>query len=686
MAFFIKSRHTVYLLSVFFAAYSIIALTYINRNNSDLKNEFAHHAVVISDDIWALNKEGANAYLQLVAYKDHFSSIRVSIPGDPSYLNVDSPPLSGLFGLLEKLNLIWKRQLSSAIEYKGQLIGHLFGTKYVRTFFPLVNILIFMLFGLLLVVFVISQAAGNKMLKKQVEERSLHLRRTRKRFQDLINMLPEMVLETDTDGFIIYGNDTARTNLKLTPGEFFDFLDFIDAKNRAQVQQEFQKSLEGSNSHLLECNMVVKNGKMIPVLLRISPVHRDDEVSGTLMIAIDITRHREMEKQLQQDQKMKTIGIMAGGVAHDLNNILSGIISYPEFLLLDLEKNSEMRKPLEAIRQAGLDAARVVSDLLTVARGTAVDTETTNLNDLIVHYLDSPDFKQLTQQYPHITVTTFLAEKLPSVDCSPIHIRKCLMNLIRNGFEAISSEGTIEIRTAQSPALPDSCVSATTTSCILSQSPPHDDYVRISICDTGIGIDPQEIEQIFEPFYSKKVMGRSGSGLGLTVVRNTVCEHGGSINVRSGNDKTCFDIYFPGIESMVPSRTEQKNWREFLGHGQTVLVIDDEYRQRIIAQKLLETLNYKVVTVSSGENAVEYLKNNPTELLLLDMIMSPGLNGRRTYEQILKHHPDQRAVIVSGYAEDDDVEATLKMGASSFVAKPYTLERLGSAIYNTINP
>lgn len=209
-------------------------------------------------------------------------------------------------------------------------------------------------------------------------------------------------------------------------------------------------------------------------------------------------------------------------------------------------------------------------------------------------------------------------------------------------------------------------------------------FSKIIITDTGEGIPHKEIQHIFEPFYSTKVMGRSGTGLGLTIVWNTMQDHDGTVQVVSSEAGTTFELYFPSINSKVAEKVENKNWRDYLGSGESILVVDDEPRQREILNRLLNSLQYKVITVSSGEEAEDYLQTSTVDLVVLDMIMSPGQNGRITYQNILKTHPYQKAIIASGYAKDEDVQATLKLGASEFIAKPYTIEQIGSAIYKTL--
>jgi CheY-like chemotaxis protein len=252
------------------------------------------------------------------------------------------------------------------------------------------------------------------------------------------------------------------------------------------------------------------------------------------------------------------------------------------------------------------------------------------------------------------------------------------MNLIINGVEAIAGKGMLTLITGNH----DRNLPLSQDKRDLSKG----NFTKIAIHDNGSGISPQDMEHIFEPFYTKKVMGRSGTGLGLAIVWNTMRDHGGTVNVISNEQGTTFELYFLSVETEIAPLPEKRDWKSYKGKGETILIIDDEQRQREIASQLLTSLDYSVQTVSSGEEAVEYAKYHTADLLVLDMIMPPGQNGRMTFEKILQIHPNQRAIIASGFAEDDDVQATLAMGAKAFIAKPYTLDQIASAIHSTLHP
>jgi PAS domain S-box-containing protein len=397
----------------------------------------------------------------------------------------------------------------------------------------------------------------------------------------------------------------------------------------------------------------------------------------------DLTKEKQLEEEkhavelrLHRAQKMEAIGLMAGGVAHDLNNILTAITGYPELLLLQLPAESDLRKPIEAIKESGNRAAAVVADLLTVARGVAMSRVTANMNSLVMEYLDSPEYHQLHSINQHIQYRKNLTTGLPNLSCSPVHIKKCIMNLVTNAAEAITEQGSITLSTTT--VVPDHKWAKENG---LLQM----EYIVLTIADTGTGIPQENIEHIFEPFYTKKVMGRSGTGLGLAVVWNTVEDHDGKIFVESSKKGTRFQLYFPVSDKENIIHTTNDTPEHYLGKNEHILIIDDEAILLDIASQMLQTLGYTVDSVRSGELAIEFLKKNSVDLLVIDMLMEPGMNGRHTYEEILTFLPDQKAIIVSGFSESDDVKATLKLGAGGFIKKPYSMDQLGRKVKEVLS-
>ncbi|MBW1825251.1 MAG: response regulator, partial [Deltaproteobacteria bacterium] len=374
-----------------------------------------------------------------------------------------------------------------------------------------------------------------------------------------------------------------------------------------------------------------------------------------LQIATDITRiknleeeRKRVEEQLLHAQKMEAIGTLAGGVAHDLNNILSGLVSYPDLLLMDLPQESPLRKPILTIKKSGEKAAAIVQDMLTLARRGVAVTEVVNLNDVVSDYLKSPGHEKLKSFHPIVQVETDLETDTLNILGSSAHLYKTVMNLVSNATEAMPAGGKVLISTENRYI--DRPIRG-------YDDIEEGDYVVLSVSDTGVGISSEDIERVFEPFYTKKVMGRSGTGLGMTVVWGTIKDHKGYIDVQSTEGKgTTFTLYFPVTRKELTKDESLVSIEDYMGKGESILVVDDVEEQKEIASRILKKLGYAVTSVSSGEEAVEYMKDNSTDLLLLDMIMEPGIDGLETYRRILELHPGQKAIIASGFSETERVK------------------------------
>lgn len=452
--------------------------------------------------------------------------------------------------------------------------------------------------------------------------------------------------------------------------------------DRDLVEEENRRALETTDpnySRELEHRILYPDGTVGYITVRFFIIKdTDDRTVKTYGVNQNITERKEVENRLRESEeklarskKMESLGLLAGGVAHDLNNVLAGIVSYPELLLLDLPEDSKLRKPILMMQDSGDRAVALVQDLLTVARGVASTKETINLNDIIKEYLISPEFEKLEQFYPHMKLETDLDMDLLNVNGSLVHVRKVIMNLVSNASEAVEGSGTVIISTTNRYI--DMPISG-------YEDVSKGEYVVLTVSDDGSGILPEDLERIFEPFFSKKVMGRSGTGLGLAVVWNIVQDHGGYINVSSDEDGTTFELYFPISRDELTEKDLSMSMEEYKGQGETILIVDDVESQRVITSRILDALDYKSIAVSSGEEAVEYLKEHRVDLILLDMIMAPGMNGRETYEQILRIRPNQKAVIVSGLAETNEVKKTQRLGAGKYIKKPLRLQDIGLAI------
>jgi len=304
----------------------------------------------------------------------------------------------------------------------------------------------------------------------------------------------------------------------------------------------------------------------------------------------------------------------------------------------------------------------------------AVTLEPVDLNQVVSQFLSSPEYHKIMEYSPGVRVIAQLIEaKGLTIMGSPTHLSKTLMNLVSNAVEAMPRKGGRII--------------VSTDQCYMDRPVAgydhinEGDYVTLSIADTGTGISHNDIDKIFEPFYTRKKMGRSGTGLGMAVVWGTVKDHKGFIDVQSREGEgTTFKLYFPVTREASVVETSKVPVIDYAGGGEQILVIDDVEQQREVAAGMLKQLGYEVSSVSSGEEAIEFLKDHKVDLLLLDMIMDPGMDGLETYRKVIEMYPGQRAVIASGFSETDRVRNAQLLGAGTYIKKPFLMEKLCMAI------
>ncbi len=395
----------------------------------------------------------------------------------------------------------------------------------------------------------------------------------------------------------------------------------------------------------------------------------------------DITDQKTAERQrarlqekLKKVEKMEALGVLAGGVAHDLNNMLGPLVGYPELILLKLPDDDPIRKQVERIGRSAKEAADVIQDLLTLARRGRYEMSPVNLNSIIMDCIDSPGYEMFAGAHPDVDVKLNLDPNLRNIMGSAPHLSKVILNLIINAFDAMPEGGKLTIETE------DKYVKALRDG---HSRMARGYYAIFKVSDTGVGIKNEDLDKIFEPYYSKKKMGRSGSGLGLAVVYGILKDHNGYYDVISKvGEGTVFILYFP--ISVVQAAEEESVTKDYSG-SETILVVDDIEEQRQIASDLISSFGYTVKTAPNGREALEVIKSEHIDLVVLDMIMGSDFDGLETYKAILKIKPDQKAIIVSGFSHTDRVKEMQRLGAGRYIKKPYTLYMLGEAIRNELD-
>jgi len=526
--------------------------------------------------------------------------------------------------------------------------------------------------------------AGRRAAQKEALDALVSLKTRETQLDSIIKAVPDIIFRLDTDGKVTFVSSAiAKYNCRAEDLLGKRLLDMVSPDDREKAVYRINERRTGQRSTKeLELRMQLPSpGECDEPAWRhfwvsAEGIYEQDPTGqhsflGTQGILRDITEQKQVQSQLMQAKKMEAIGNLTAGVAHDLNNVLSGLVSYPELLLMDLPQNSPMRNPLLAIQKSGQKAASIVQDMLTLSRrGVPVKT-ILNLNRVVSDYIESPEFQMLMKNHPGIRVETQLQGDLLNIKGSPIHFSKTLMNLIINAAEAMPTGGTIFVYTRN--IYLDTAING-------YELIPQGEYVRLSVADEGVGISHENQKHIFEPFFTKKRMGRSGTGLGMSVIWATVKDHAGFIDVKSKEGEgTRIGIYLPVTREIADEKAIQPVLQDYLG-TEKILVVDDIREQMEIAEKMLGRLGYRVESVSSGEEAVEYLRTHTVDLLVLDMIMPSGMDGLETYQRILEIHPQQRAIIASGFSESARVRTLQALGAGAFIQKPYTMEKVGMAV------
>ncbi|MGI9538239.1 MAG: response regulator [Desulfocapsaceae bacterium] len=436
----------------------------------------------------------------------------------------------------------------------------------------------------------------------------------------------------------------------------------------------------GDTAHSSECTGLRKNGSSFKVEVR----HRSMDYLGRparIWVLRDIServRNEEeklaLQEKLARANRLEALGLMAGSVAHDLNNILTAVVSYPEILLKQMREQDPYYLEIKKIQEAGKRAAAVVADLVSVARGKKTKPPPLDLNDQILSHLDSIEHNERLSVYPGVVIDTGLKTDLQSCLCSAPRIHKILLNLIGNGLEAIGHDGIIRISTENcrfaNPVMKDQLMRV-------------GNYVKMTISDNGEGISAEDLEHIFDPFYSTKKSGRSGTGLGLAIVWNSVMESDGWVEAVSDELGTRFEVYLPASGKEPTAKSLERRKQEN-GGGETILLVDDETAQNQTMQEMLGSLGYKAFCATTSDQALGFLRSCRVDLVILDMLMEGDIDGVQLYRKILDINPEQKALVVSGYSESGQISKAKALGITTILEKPVTLPVVSRAIRHTL--
>lgn len=488
------------------------------------------------------------------------------------------------------------------------------------------------------------------------------------------------LFENASDSIILMELDTGRileansSTVKLYNYTYEELMDIRFAELTADLVQAddfFHKLRENGEVSNHEIVHVTKQAIPLDLLINASIIRYSD-MDVVMCFNRDVTEHKRLLDQLHRSQKIESLGKMAGAVAHDLNHILTGLVTYPDMLLLDIEENNPLREKIELIKNSGQRAAAIVEDLLIIARGGLSIAEQNDLNDIVREGLNSPEVKALESKHPNIVFDTDIQEETLFISCTRLKTLKVLNNLIFNAIEAMPHGGRIFVSTYLK-------VLKNTEKRYEDIPPGH--YAVLSISDTGIGIRREDLQYIFDPYYTKKVLGKSGSGIGLTVVWNIVKDNEGYFDVKSeAGTGALFSIYFPIVVRDTAREKPRSTIDELLGNGENILLVDDEETQRIIGVDLLTHLNYTSHTATNYDEAVEAVKKQQFDLVLMDIYLGEGRDGIATAKRLKKMQKDLKVMYVSGFPDSDQFKELKKKKGTILLKKPYTIDEIGTAM------
>jgi len=513
-----------------------------------------------------------------------------------------------------------------------------------------------------------------KLLKSQKE-----LEEGRQSLKITLDSIAEGVIATDQDGRVTRMNPIAEKildfNLKEAKGKFLSQVLCLKAENSDEICNSLEKQIleAGENSlNLSRFNILIRrNNNQLPVSCTASPI-RDEfgEISGIVVVFRDMTEEKLIQEKLRRSQKMDAIGQLAGGVAHDFNNALSGIIGAVQ--LLQKENSTELSgKMLKIIEKSADRAADLTAKLLAFSRKSNVEMVPQNFHGVVQA---ATDILARTIDRRIILKNNFNACSF-NVSGNFSELENVLLNLGINASHAMPEGGSLTFTTSNINLTKEYCESST-----FNIKP--GEYLLLEVADTGVGIPPENLNRIFEPFFTTKELGK-GTGLGLSAAFGSVVQHHGAINAYSEPGRgTIFRIYLPIINASAGNQEEK---HEITPGSGTILLIDDEPAIRFANGLLLESAGYKVLLAEDGISGLETLKKNLAEidLILLDMIM-PKMNGSECFKRIIEIKPEVKVILCSGFPQDADLAEMKKQGLTSFLCKPCRADELTRKVAEAI--
>ena len=501
--------------------------------------------------------------------------------------------------------------------------------------------------------------------RKRAEEA---LRESEEKYRTVLEASPDPIVVYDMQGKVVYLNPAFTQVFGWTPEELLGKdIDYVPDENWPETQMMIDKVLVGESFSGIKSRRYTKQRNVLDVSISVATyLNRNGFPIGSVHTLRDITERKRLEARFHQATKMEAIGTLAGGIAHDFNNLLMGIQGHASLMLLHIDPSHPHFERFKRIQDFVKNGAGLTKQLLGFARGGKYEVRLTDLNELI-----QKSSEMFGRTKKEIKIHREYQKGIWPVEVDPGQLEQVLLNLYVNAWQAMPRGGDLYIETSD---------------IVLDEnySEPFGirpgNYVKISVTDTGVGMDEATQQRIFDPFFTTKDIGR-GTGLGLASAYGIIKNHGGIINVYSKKGEgATFNIYLPASEKEVPIK-EKKLADEILRGTETVLLVDDEDGILDVGQEMLKEIGYEVLKARGGKEAVEiYSKHkDKIDVVILDMIM-PDMDGGKAYDKMKEMNPNVKVLLSSGYSINGKAGEILKRGCDGFIQKPFTMHKLSGKI------
>jgi PAS domain S-box-containing protein len=499
------------------------------------------------------------------------------------------------------------------------------------------------------------------------------------RFQaQVLNAIEQAAIASNTEGKIVYVNRRAAALFGWDPDEVIgqDYVALAypapTSEDRARLHLVLEQGASSTRERLLRKR---DGSEFLGVLTSSTFLDEHGKPAGVVAIVTDITERRQLEEQLRQAQKMEAIGQLAGGVAHDFNNILTVISGRAEFLRDALPEKSEGADDVGEILQASARGSRLTRQLLAFSRKQMLQPKLLEL-DRVVEDL-APMLNRLIGEDIELVIRPGAGQR--HVRADPGQLEQVLVNLVVNARDAMPSGGVLVIST-RGEVVGGNAIAARDHQLVPGE------YLVVAVSDTGVGIDPTVMPRIFEPFFTTKGPGQ-GTGLGLSTVYGIAKQSGGAVNVRSQMGRgTTFDIFFPAAPESRASVSTPSAGVNALAGSETILLVEDSEPVRAITERVLRSQGYRVLTASTGPEALQVSRahDGRIDLLLTDVVM-PRMSGRELSETLLRDRPSIRTLYMSGYTDDVIIRKGLSVPGAAFLEKPFTSAALAQRVRHLLD-